>query len=90
MRKSFQKFSALFMILLMVGSFILHPGDVMKADGSLNSEYNINGYAKHSVIKEAALLTGRDVVNVKLIDIPTGNIIFNKDVYVVESDKEFF
>ena len=26
MRKSFQKFSALFMILLIVGSFILHPG----------------------------------------------------------------
>ncbi len=72
---------------LWFGNYILHSGEVMKVQGSLDdaSWYNANGYAEHSVIKNSMQLTGRDVVNVKLVDIPTGNIIFNKDIYVTES-----
>ena len=70
------------------GNFILHPGDVMKAQGSLStvSAYYATEscYDEYSVIKDAMLLSSRDVVNVKLIDIPTGQIIFEKDVYVTE------
>jgi len=72
------------------GNFILHPGENMKVDASL-ADYNTDGYEEHSIIKNAKLLSGKDSVNVKFIDIPTGNIIFNKDVYVVSSDlKEYF
>ena len=68
------------------GNYILHSGEVMKVQGSLDdaSWYNANGYAEHSVIKNSMQLTGRDVVNVKFVDIPTGQIIFNKDIYVTE------
>ena len=74
---------------LWFGNFILHPGDAMTVKGSItvttygwyNTEEN---YEKNSVIKNAMMLTDRDVVNVKLIDIPTGNVIFEKDVYVTE------
>ena len=71
---------------LWFGNFILHPGEVMKVQGSLStySDYNPDAYAEHSVIKNAEMLTGRDSVNVKLIDIPTGNVILDKDVYVTE------
>ena len=70
------------------GNFILKPGDVMKAQGSLGTVSNYYAtescYDEYSVIKDAMLLSGRDVVNVKLIDIPTGQIVFEKDVYVTE------
>lgn len=71
---------------LWFGNFILHPGDIMKAQATLSQYeyYNPDGYADYSVIKNAELLSGKDSVNVKFIDIPTGNVIFNKDVYVVE------
>lgn len=64
------------------GNFILHPGDVMQAQGSLAS-YNTYG-KEHAVIKNVEQLSGKDVVNVKLVDIPTGQIIYDKDIYVVE------
>ncbi len=72
---------------LWFGNFILHPGDVMKVQGSLSdaSYFNQNGYEKYSVIKNAMLLSSKDVVNVKLVDIPTGSIIYDKDVYVKEA-----
>lgn len=74
-------------VSLWFGNFILHPGEVMKVQGSLSTEsyYNEYGYEKHSLIKDAKLLSGKDVVNVKFIDIPTGNIIYDKDVYVTEA-----
>lgn len=73
-------------VSLWFGNFILHPGEVMKAQASLSSAsfYNPDGYADHSIIKDAEILSGKDTVNVKLVDIPTGQIIFDKDIYVVE------
>lgn len=76
-------------VSLWFGNFILHPGDVMKVQGSItvtdygwyNSQAN---YEKNSAIKNALMLSGKDVVNVKLVDIPTGQIIYDKDIYVVE------
>ena len=74
---------------LWFGNFILHPGDVMKVEGSItvsgSTYYNTQeNYDKNSVIKNALMLSGKDVVNVKLVDIPTGQIIFDKDIYVTE------
>ncbi|MBQ3718405.1 MAG: type IV pilin N-terminal domain-containing protein [Methanomicrobium sp.] len=71
-------------VSLWFGNFILHAGEVMKVESS-TSYWNTNGYNDHSVIKNAKMLTGKDVVNVKLIDIPTGTVIFEKDVYVTEA-----
>ena len=73
-------------VSLWFGNFILHAGDVMKVQSSLNdnSYGNDVNYAKYSVIKNAMLLTGKDVVNVKFIDIPTGSVIYDKDIYVTE------
>ncbi|WP_042706270.1 type IV pilin N-terminal domain-containing protein [Methanomicrobium mobile] len=82
---------------LWFGNYILRPGDVMKAQASLSSynyvdpdpskswSYSVYGYKDYSVINNAEWLTDRDVVNVKIIDIPTGQIIFDKDIYVVEA-----
>ena len=71
---------------LWFGNYILHAGEVMKAQSSLSSGtyYSPDGYAEHSPIKDAEMLSGKDTVNVKLVDIPTGQIIFDKDIYVVE------
>lgn len=71
---------------LWFGNFILHPGEVMKVDSSLKNDAfnNLLHYDDYSVIKNSMQLTSKDSVNVKLIDIPTGNILFEKDVYVVE------
>lgn len=72
---------------LWYGNFLLHPGDVMKVQGSLSdvsSSYNKLGYETTSLIKEAMLLTEQDAVNVKFVDIPTGQIIFSKDINVVK------
>ncbi len=78
---------------LWFGSFILHAGETMKAEASLSDyethvyydyELSTNGYKDYSVIKNAKLLSGKDIVNVKLIDIPTGNVIFDKDIPVME------
>lgn len=66
------------------GNFILHTGEVMKVQSS-TAYYNNFAYKDHSVIKDALLLSGKDVVNVKLVDIPTGNVIYDKDVYVTEA-----
>ncbi len=68
------------------GNFILHAGEVMKAQASLSTYdyYNVNHYADYSIIKDAEMLSNKDVVNVKLVDIPTGQIIYDKDIYVVE------
>jgi FlaG/FlaF family flagellin (archaellin) len=69
-------------VSLWYGNFILKPGDVMKETMSIND--GNHAYKDYSVVKEGLLLTGKDVVNVKLIDMPTGQIIFNKDIYVTE------
>ena len=66
------------------GNFVLHTGEVMKVQTSTGS-WNDAGYKDHSVIKDALLLSGKDVVNVKFVDIPTGQIIFDKDIYVTEA-----
>jgi FlaG/FlaF family flagellin (archaellin) len=68
---------------LWFGNFILHSGEIMKVQSSTAS-YNTDGEA-YSVIKNAKYLTSKDVINIKLVDIPTGNIIYNKDIYVTES-----
>ena len=69
---------------LWYGNYILHTGEVMKVEGSLstNTWYNSQGYKNYSVIKNAEQLTRNDVVTVQLIDIPSGNMIYEKDVYV--------
>ncbi len=71
---------------LWFGNYILHAGEVMKAQSSLSSykDYSPNGYNDYSLIKNAELLSSRDVVNVKLIDIPTGTVIYDHDIYVME------
>lgn len=75
---------------LWFGNFILHAGEVMKVQGSLDdaSWYNQHGYAEHSVIKNSMQLTGKDSVNVKIIDVPTGNVIYDQNIYVSESSVE--
>ena len=70
---------------LWFGNFILNPGDIMKAEGSISYWNDETTYKDHSLIKDAKLLSSRDVVNVKLIDIPTGQIIFDKNIYVLEA-----
>ncbi len=73
---------------LWYGNYILHPGDVMKVQMSLYEDAYVHPYKcgkDNAVIKEYGLLSGKDVVNVKLIDIPTGQIIYDKDIYVVEA-----
>ncbi len=75
---------------LWFGNFILHAGEVMQVQGSISVDdewgyYNSKAnYEKNAVIKNALMLSDKDKVNVKLVDIPTGQIIFDKDVYPVE------
>ena len=72
-------------VSLWYGNFIIKPGDVMKEMMSVN-DYAIQAtYDNYSMIKEGLLLSSKDKVNVKLVDIPTGQIIFDKDVYVLEA-----
>ncbi|HJJ42436.1 MAG TPA: type IV pilin N-terminal domain-containing protein [Methanocorpusculum sp.] len=70
---------------LWYGKFTLRAGDVMKSMSSLSTGeyYNPDGYNDYSVIKNAMQLTSKDIVTVQLIDIPSGNLIYDKAVYVL-------
>lgn len=72
-------------VSLWYGNFILKAGDVMKEMMSINNAAIPATYDNYSVIKEGLILSSKDVVNVKLVDIPTGQIIYDKDIYVTEA-----
>ncbi len=67
---------------LWFGNYVFRSGDIMKAITNLNP--GTGNYTNQAipVIKDVDLLTGNDIVNVKLIDQRSGSTIFNKDVLV--------
>jgi FlaG/FlaF family flagellin (archaellin) len=73
---------------LWFGNYILRAGDVIKADQNLYRVMGVEweGMADYNqavpVIKDVELLTGNEVVNVKLIDLKSGSTIYDKDVIV--------
>lgn len=70
-------------VKLWFGEYIFRAGDILKADASLNPA--VDSYADHSLIKNSEWLSKDDVVTVQLIHIPSGNLIYEKDVYVTEA-----
>lgn len=64
---------------LWFGNYILRAGDVIKASGNLDSA---NLVTDKKVIKDVELLTGNEVVNVRLIDLVSGSTIYDKNVIV--------
>jgi len=71
---------------LWFGNYVMHAGDVIKADMNLN--YDPNGWGGENqfidkmIIKDDKLLTANDIVNVKFIDMKSGTTIYNKDLPV--------
>lgn len=68
---------------LWFGNYILRPGDTMKAD--TDNTVSGSGLMQNQagpIIKDGGLLTGNEIVNVKLIDLKSGMPIFDKDVIV--------
>lgn len=68
---------------LWFGNYVFRAGDVIKA----NNDNTVAGTGDSQnraepIIKDGNLLTGNDIVNVKLIDMKSGSTIFNKDVLV--------
>jgi len=70
-------------VKLWFGEYIFKAGDILKADASLDP--SVGSYADHSLIKNSEWLSKDDVVTVQLIHIPSGNLIYEKDVYVTEA-----
>ena len=64
------------------GNFVINTGEIMKSAMSVNTASIASEYA---FIKDGLELTKNDVVTVQLIDIPSGQLIFEKDVYVTEA-----
>ena len=56
------------------GKYIMKAGDVARVDS------DISGYAPGSVIKDFDKLTRNDIVTVRLIDIVSGGLIYEKDI----------
>jgi len=64
---------------LWFGNYVMHAGDVIKTQGNLDPA---NTVTDMKVIKDVELLTGNEIVNVKLIDLKTGTTIYDKNVNV--------
>lgn len=67
---------------LWFGNYVMHAGDVIKADANLDTGTYGNTWTDKQIIKEVSLLTGNDIVNVKLIDLNSGSTIYDKNVNV--------
>ena len=63
------------------GNYIMRAGDVIKVDSNLATGEYGNTVDK-PIIKDADLLTGNEIVNVKLIDLISGSTIYDKNVVV--------
>jgi len=64
---------------LWFGNYVMHAGDVIKADTNLDPG---NTWTDKQVIKDVNLLTQNDIVNVQLIDLKSGTTIYDKNVNV--------
>lgn len=64
---------------LWFGNYIMRAGDVIKVSGNLDSA---NTVTNKPIIKDADLLTGNEIINVKLIDLTSGSTIYDKNVIV--------
>lgn len=67
---------------LWFGNYIMHAGDVIKADTNLDTGLYGNTWTDKQIIKDVKLLTQNDIVNVQLIDLNSGTTIYDKDVNV--------
>jgi archaeal type IV pilus assembly protein PilA len=67
---------------LWFGNYLMRAGDVIKADTNLDTGTYGNTWTDKQIIKDVALLTGNDIVNVKIIDVKSGTTIYSKDVIV--------
>ena len=65
------------------GNFVLSTGETMKVSTS-GPDYGVNNLNadKTSAIKHIKDLSDKDVVTVQLIDVPSGQLIYEEDVYV--------
>jgi archaeal type IV pilus assembly protein PilA len=66
---------------LWFGNFLFKAGDVMKVS-SINTDVGNSDYQNQakSVIKDASLLTGNELINVQLIDLNSGTEIYDRDI----------
>jgi len=64
---------------LWFGNYVMHAGDVIKADTNLDPG---NTWIDKQVVKDVNLLTQNDIVNIQLIDLKSGTTIYYKDVNV--------
>ena len=67
---------------LWFGNYLMRAGDVIKADTNLDTGTYGNTWTNKQIIKDVALLTSNDIVNVHLIDLKSGTTIYNKDIVV--------
>jgi archaeal type IV pilus assembly protein PilA len=67
---------------LWFGNYIMRAGDVIKVDSNLATGPYGNAVTDKPIIRDADLLTGNEIVNVKLIDLKSGSAIYDKDVIV--------
>jgi FlaG/FlaF family flagellin (archaellin) len=67
---------------LWFGNYLMRAGDVIKVDTNLATGTYGNTATDKMVIKDADLLTGNEIVNVKLIDLISGSAIYDKNVIV--------
>jgi FlaG/FlaF family flagellin (archaellin) len=67
---------------LWFGNYIMHAGDVIKADTNLDTSSYGNTWIDKQIINDIGLLTQNDIVNVQLIDLKSGTTIYDKDVNV--------
>lgn len=63
---------------LWFGNYIMRAGDVAKSQGNMDS----SNLAEPPIIKDWANLTGNEVINVKLIDLKSGSMVYYKDIVV--------
>jgi archaeal type IV pilus assembly protein PilA len=67
---------------LWFGNYVMHAGDVIKADTNLDTGSYGNTWTDKQIIKDVSLLTQNDLVNVQLIDLKSGTTIYDKNVNV--------
>lgn len=67
---------------LWFGNYIMRAGDVIKVDMNLATGTYGNTVTDKPVIRDADLLTGNEIVNVKLIDLISGSAIYDKNIVV--------
>ena len=62
---------------LWFGNYIMRAGDVAKSTMNIGPSNSAT-----TIIKNWADLTGNEVINVKLIDLKSGSMVYNKDIVV--------